>query len=784
METNTLPSCISSELKLRGLAPDDVKFYAMADLNLDCKFQDFYILLTEKQLIFTVMQESLLKQHVFSGYYNPRKEKRILLAKKGLSMEEKVAEMHFFDIEKTEWFRAENLVAGGLLAIKYEGLEKPLCMFNNQCLKKLSKLTELFGKLKEGKTLTAEDYDNHKDEQRCPKCGMLYTDQERQVCMRCMDKASLFVRMLRFFTPYKKSIILMFLCVVLSTGMSLVAPYLSGTVLFNNVLAKDEAFLAKLGLPAGGFITALVLLVLVLFITRVLQHLLQILQGRIVAKIVPMVLFKIRTNIFESLGRLSLSFFSKKQTGSLMTRINSDSNQVLFFFIDGLPYVFTNAFLIIAACVIMFVMNWKLALFTAITMPVLFIITFKMQPVLWHYYGKRHRSMRSLNAQVNDNITGARVVKAFGQEKTEIKRFNKVNNRVRGSEMDLVSYDNKFYAAFVTAEQLIFFSIWIAGAYLILSAKSMEYGTMMTFLGYVGMLVGPMDFLSFALRWWSSSMNAAQRIFEILDTKPEVIESPNPVALENIKGDIELKNVSFSYEPNKPILQNISFSVKNGEMLGIVGHSGAGKTTIVNLISRLYDINEGEILIDNVNVKDIRFADLRRNIGMVSQETYIFMGSIAENIAYAKPDASLDEIVNAAVAASAHDFIMKLPDGYDTQVGAGGRQLSGGERQRISIARAILANPKILILDEATASVDTETEKRIQNAIDKLVEGRTTISIAHRLSTLRNASKLIVIENGKITEQGTHYELAKQKGTYYKLMQLQSKALAVRGIGE
>jgi len=219
-------------------------------------------------------------------------------------------------------------------------------------------------------------------------------------------------------------------------------------------------------------------------------------------------------------------------------------------------------------------------------------------------------------------------------------------------------------------------------------------------------------------------------------------------------------------------------------MLGIVGHSGAGKTTIVNLISRLYDINEGEILIDNVNVKDIRFADLRRNIGMVSQETYIFMGSIAENIAYAKPDASLDEIVNAAVAASAHDFIMKLPDGYDTQVGAGGRQLSGGERQRISIARAILANPKILILDEATASVDTETEKRIQNAIDKLVEGRTTISIAHRLSTLRNASKLIVIENGKITEQGTHYELAKQKGTYYKLMQLQSKALAVRGIGE
>jgi len=279
-------------------------------------------------------------------------------------------------------------------------------------------------------------------------------------------------------------------------------------------------------------------------------------------------------------------------------------------------------------------------------------------------------------------------------------------------------------------------------------------------------------------------MNSAQRIFEILDASPEVVESALPVCLPQVRGEIELKNVSFSYEPNKPVLSNISFKARPGCMLGIVGHSGAGKSTIVNLISRLYDPQEGEVLLDGVNVKELSFAQLHKSIALVSQETYIFRGTVAENIAYARPEAGMREIIEAAAAGSAHDFIMKLPDGYNTVIGGGGRSLSGGERQRISIARAILADPRVLILDEATASLDTQTERRIQAAIDALVKGRTTIAIAHRLSTLRNADNLIVIENGRITEQGTHMELARQKGTYYKLLQLQSKALALRGIGE
>ncbi|HBM80697.1 MAG TPA: ABC transporter, partial [Clostridiaceae bacterium] len=259
---------------------------------------------------------------------------------------------------------------------------------------------------------------------------------------------------------------------------------------------------------------------------------------------------------------------------------------------------------------------------------------------------------------------------------------------------------------------------------------------------------------------------------------------PYAKRMPNIKGGLEFKNVSFSYEPNKPVLNNISFKVNPGEMLGIVGHSGAGKSTIANLIDRLYDADEGGVYIDGVNIKDIDLKDLRGQIGMVSQESFLFMGSIAENIAYAKPDATMDEIVYAARAANAHDFIMEFPDGYDTVIGKAGRDLSGGEKQRISIARAILHNPRILILDEATASVDTETEGKIQESLERLVEGRTTISIAHRLSTLRNADKLVVVENGKIIESGTHIELINKKGTYYKMVQKQSEALKLRGVGD
>ena len=292
----------------------------------------------------------------------------------------------------------------------------------------------------------------------------------------------------------------------------------------------------------------------------------------------------------------------------------------------------------------------------------------------------------------------------------------------------------------------------------------------------------PIQFMNNIASWWSSCMSAAQRIFEVQDAVPEVVEKENAIQIERLSGEIEINRMNFSYETNKPILKHINLVAKPGQMIGIVGPSGAGKSTLVNLISRLYDIDEGEIKIDGVNIKDMTSDTLRSNIGIVSQEVYVFMGTVAENIAYAKPNCSMQEIIHAAKIANAHDFIESLPDGYDTLVGTSGYSLSGGEKQRISIARAILHDPKILILDEATASLDTETELQIQEALETLAKGRTTIAIAHRLSTLRNADYLYVMKDGEVVEFGTHPELMDTDGIYAGMVRKHEEALKMKEV--
>jgi ATP-binding cassette subfamily B protein len=323
--------------------------------------------------------------------------------------------------------------------------------------------------------------------------------------------------------------------------------------------------------------------------------------------------------------------------------------------------------------------------------------------------------------------------------------------------------------------------VWGYGGWLVVKGQ-MSFGSLITFTGYVAMLVGPLQFMTQITQWWSDCTSSASRIFEIMDSVPEVEEKKNPVRILEMNGDVELKEVTFSYEPNNPVLKDINFHVKAGEMIGIVGHSGAGKSTLTNIITRLYDVTDGSITIDGIDVKDLSLKDLHSQIGVVLQETFLFMGTIGENIAYAKPEATNEEIIQAAKIANAHDFILKLKDGYDTLIGSRGQSLSGGEKQRIAIARAVLLNPKILILDEATASLDTETEKQIQEALEKLIKGRTTFSIAHRLSTLRNANRLVVVEKGKIEEIGTHEELVKKRGIYYNLLQKQREALKLQGV--
>ncbi len=778
---NKLPGFLARIAGEQGIDADSIIAFGRGDLNAQCAYKDTYLLADKSALHILYMQDAP-EPRVFGGYFERRKRRSRFMQQKEAG---RTLEKHLqFSYENIQELKVENRISGGAFVLLSGGLESFICAFSGGYMRDNARFAHILNKLIKKEEIAPDDLKEPHEEKRCPKCGMLYPEKDRAVCPRCMDKKSLFLRMLGYFKPYKLRIALFFSCVVLETVMNLFVPLLSGT-LFYDVVSRNEETLSSLGLPAGEFVLAVVIIALAILVSRLLQSGFTIIKGRIVGHIVPMAVYDIKTGLYNSVQRLSVGFFAKRQTGALMTRISEDANEVMSFFIDGLPYMFTNILFMISSLLIMLSMSVRLTLLSVMTLPLLFFISFKMQPVLWRYNGRRHRTRRSLYSVINDNLTGARVVKAFGREQAENQRFYKISQKVQRAEMDLVNYDNLFYIVYASVEQFAIVSVWLFGAGMVLGdAPVLDYGILVTFISYVTSLAERLDFFSYIFRWWAASMNSAQRIFEILDASPEVVESALPVCLPQVRGEIELKNVSFSYEPNKPVLSNISFKARPGCMLGIVGHSGAGKSTIVNLISRLYDPQEGEVLLDGVNVKELSFAQLHKSIALVSQETYIFRGTVAENIAYARPEAGMREIIEAAAAGSAHDFIMKLPDGYNTVIGGGGRSLSGGERQRISIARAILADPRVLILDEATASLDTQTERRIQAAIDALVKGRTTIAIAHRLSTLRNADNLIVIENGRITEQGTHMELARQKGTYYKLLQLQSKALALRGIGE
>ncbi len=607
-------------------------------------------------------------------------------------------------------------------------------------------------------------------------------DKERKICPKCTDHRSLFVRTLSYFKPHKWKMVGVSLLILFSAVFSVIMPYLSGAVYFDDVLGKKSTFTGVWSLAGGDFLTLLLLVMGSFLMVRVATWIISIFQFALVGKIVPRVVRKIKEDVFAALRRLSLSFFTDRKTGGLMTRVLGDAGEVTGFFIDGLPYVLGNTIHATALVVMMFSLNWQLAVLAVAVVPVLTFVSTKLQPMLWHLHGKRHRANRNMSGVLNDTLTGTRVIKAFGQENAAISEFERENNRMQETEVSVVAYENRYFALSSVGGNLLNLGVWGLGAYLIIKGghTQMSYGMLAVFLSYVGMLSQLLGSMTDLFRWGASSMNAASRIFEIMDTKPQVEEKKSPVSLDTIRGDVSLKNVTFSYQAGKPVLQNISVDIPAGEMLGIVGKSGVGKSTLVSLISRLYDVDSGEISIDGIPLGDLSMETLHKCVATVSQDSYVFMGTVAENIAYAAPHATREDIIKAAMRAGAHDFICQMPDGYETIIGSSGRQLSGGERQRLSVARAILANSPILILDEATASVDTATERKIQNALDKLVKGRTTISIAHRLSTLRGAHKLLVLDEGKVAEYGTHEELINNQGIYYKLVELQTKALSLK----
>ncbi len=750
-----LTAKVLTTLKNYQIDERDILLHSPIDLSFDGEYIKGYVVVTKQKIAVCTMA---LPKGTIHFFRNAQAGDDLIAEEPG------EYETVVYEMSDVAHLRIDTFVGSNVLSCEHKGEYITIAAFTNRYQQQMNVLVRKLRTYLHGGELIAEEE--------------IEEDKDVDV-VSGKSKRSIFGRTLKYFLKYKGLIVILILTYIVNGSMNIAWPYLSGTILFDHVLVMDDTYLERFGL-AGKFGAALLVVALTMLLVRFLQALSNYIQIFVMAKLSSTAIRDIKNDAFNAMSRLSLSFYVNKQTGGLMTRVLSDSERVRNFFIDGLPMIFVHGITIIVTFIIMFRLNWKMALLACILLPLLVFMTVKLRPGLWILSGKRHRAEKAVSGKANDNLTGARVVKAFGQQDEEIRRFNRPSNNLKDAEIEITKLRNKFAILYNLVQEVSSIWIWIAGVLFVLKTREIELGVLITFVGYVMQLNGPMNFFSWIFRMWSDSINSAERLFEIMDAIPEIQEAEHPVELASPRGEIELDNVTFGYRIGRPVLKEINIKIREGEMLGIVGRSGAGKSTLVNLISRLYDVNEGAIRIDGTDVKDLSLKDLRRNVAMVSQDTYIFMGSVAKNIAYGNENASRADIIRAAKLASAHEFISRLPDGYDTIIGASGKDLSGGEKQRISIARAILADPKILILDEATASVDTQTEKAIQHSLEYLVKGRTTLSIAHRLSTLKNADRLIVIDGGRIVEEGTEEELSRIEGGIYRtLLDLQNKSMAL-----
>ncbi|MEJ9221502.1 ABC transporter ATP-binding protein [Paenibacillus glucanolyticus] len=628
-------------------------------------------------------------------------------------------------------------------------------MHLDSCRKALSRVEQWASK----DSFTTDKRNDLKDRNKtCAHCGRVMRSA-KDSCMRCNRKWSTVSHLLQRSRAYSASMIVMGIIVILTVLVSLAPPYIIKWII--------DGISAPVG--TGGVSSHLLWMSGLLAGIYILQALLQMIEGYTAISIGGRFLGELRRDMFHALMKQSMRFFDNRQVSQYIGRINQDTDTIKDFMSQGIVHLTSQLLSALFILGMLFYLDWRMTLMILIPLPPLGLFVMRLWPKVREMWYSQWQSSIHVQNMVGEALQGIRIIKAFSKENDEKERFDKANSRFVNR---MISIQNLWM--FMTPVLTLFISlfvalIWFAGGRKVLEG-GMTVGTLSAYATYLIMFFGPVKWLAQSASWINEVLGSAERIFEVIHTPAEVTDDEEAQPLSKVRGEIRYNHVGFGYAQDRRILHGIDLHIAPGEMIGLIGPSGAGKSTLIHLLCRFYDPDEGEILLDGRRLSSIRQEELRKNIGVVFQETFLFDGTIAQNIAYGNPEAEAQDIIQAAMTANAHDFICRLPHGYETKVGERGHRLSGGERQRIAIARAVLLDPPILILDEATSSVDVETEAAIQEAMDKVIQGRTTIVIAHRLSTLQRADRLLVLEGGRLVESGSHEELLNRGGVYHRLL--------------
>ncbi len=594
-----------------------------------------------------------------------------------------------------------------------------------------------------------------------PHHGLEERENERK-----MSTKEIFTRLLRYLIPYKKWIAIVIFAVVVTSVTKIASPYILGREIVSKYILRGDL---------RGFQT----IILIFIGIQIANWIANTIRTYGLGKIGQALLFRMRGDLFSHLQELSLSFFDNSDTGDLISRVTNDTDAIGEAFTSGLVQVASDILSLFMIIIVMFSINIQLSLASLVVVPLIIAVAFLFNSKFKMAYRMQRTKISSITSKLQESISGIREIQSFTRERDVIRDFRNVNLENFQANLQATKVWGSFFPTIQLIQALgsgivILYGGWLAFNGMLGSIGD-AVGTLITFIMYVGMFFGPIFDLTNFYNTVQSALAAAERIFEILDVKPEIRESEDAIEISEIKGEIEFRNVTFGYKREKPVLHNISFRIKPKETIALVGPTGAGKSTIIKLLCRFYDPQSGQILIDGYDLKKIKLKSLRKKIGIVLQETFLFSGTIMDNIRYGKIDATEKEIIAAAKLVGAHEFIEKLPEGYNTKIGAGGTGLSAGQKQLISFARALLRDPAILILDEATSSVDPYTDLLIRRAMKVLLKNRTAIIIAHRLSTVRDSDRILVIDDGKIVEEGNHRELIRRGGLYSHLYKMQFK---------